>query len=223
MEPGNLPSAGACRICVYHIENDPADLLNRKRERSAKENHKKYYSLIKEKKEVEVLEMRLGALNKMLLTKKKIINNKIACFEAEDKVIEIEKIEKKIDSAKAKIDNLDKELKEILKECDDEDSQDVDECEKKASKLVTEQKELLYDVYCYENQIKKIKKEMADKKLEFDAIDEELKEDLDDGKKEMLDVLKYHDQIMKEINEEEKGDWPGEPRFYLYKFNDIDK
>ena len=63
---------------------------------------------------------------------------------------------------------------------------------------------------------------MSDKKIEYDAIEEELNEDLEDNKKGMRDVLKYDNQIMKEIKEEENGEWPGEPRFYLFKFNDID-
>ena len=128
------------------------------------ESHKKYYQLIKEVENVEVLEKRIGVLNKMLLFKKQLINNKISKYEIEFKNGDYEEIKHKILTRQAEVIKLDNEIKEIFNEVDDDDVISIAVAEKKVEERTEKKKSLLLEIYELNKDATKLKNEMKNEK-----------------------------------------------------------
>ena len=254
MNPENKVSAGNCKICDCHIQDeglssvDPAELLKKKRDRSPSlsdpqepknpfenwslfensdeeakpknlDRHKKYYKLIKEAKEVEICELRIGALNKLMHHKKQLINNKIEMYRIEYENGDYEEMKKETEKKRAKVKELDKEIAEIFSKIDDDDVIDVAIGEKKVEERVAKKKDLLFEIYELEKKMADLKNEINEKIKIVNQNIIESEKFIEGDTKEMKDIAIYHEQVMKDIKNEEDGLDPREPSYHLVKFN----
>ena len=220
MNPENTVSAGNCKICDCHIQDeglssvDPAELLNNKRDRSPSlsdpqepKNPFEDWHPLYENSDEEAKPKNLDRHKKYY----KLIK--------EAKEVEICEMKREVEKKRAKVKKLDDEIAEIFSKIDDDDVIDVAIGEKKVEERVAQKKDLLFEIYELEKKMAALKNEINEKIKNVNLNIIECEEFIKADTKEMKDVMAYHEQVMKDIKKEEDGLDPREPSYHLIKFN----